>query len=271
MSEVEAISKIVTGAALVPSIISDKWGRSHAFIPSGNGQFRREDITPPGAVRIEPAFIDAGVGIDQAASLVDYVNRFKTDDTVIFASLDDREIAAVIDYHKAKSEKPGLVEHRAILTLNYSQEWQTWASISGRMYDQKAFAKMLDVNSDDILSPTGAELLEKVMEMEMSSTVTVQRTLVQTGSSRGGNAISRKIEGTALPAFFVLNIPVFTGEPPVKVRAQTLDSLDGNSGKLSLGLELVRAKITEEGEIARIAREIATKTSVPVMLGKVGE
>jgi hypothetical protein len=44
---------------------------------------------------------------------------------------------------------------------------------------------MLDVNSDDIAQPAAAELLEKVMDLEMATTVTVQRKLEQTGSSRG--------------------------------------------------------------------------------------
>lgn len=271
MSEVEAISKIVTGAALVPSILTDKWGRQHAFLPAGVNTFRREDITPRGAIKIEPAFIDECINIDQAASLIDYVNRFKTSDTVIFADLEELHVTAVIDYHKAQSDGPGLAEHHAVLALSYSEEWKTWSQISGRMYDQKAFARLLDVNSDDIANPAAAELLETVMDLNMSSTVSVQRKLVQTGSARGQNGVTRTVEGTVLPAFFTLSIPVFTGESPVPVRAMTLDSIDGNSGKISLGLELVRTKLIVEGELARIARNIATATSVPVMLGSLAD
>lgn len=268
MSEVEAIKKMVTGAALVPHLITDAWGCQHILRPNGNdGQFLRENITPRGAVKINPAFIDQMVNIDQAHSLVDYVNRFKTADTVIFADLDELEIAAVIDYHKADSAGPGLVEHRAVLKLTHSSEWETWNAISARMYDQKAFARMIDINSDDVISPTGSALLEMVMDVEMATTVSVARRLESTGSDRGRTDASRVTTGTRLPPFFLLSIPVFTGEAAVEVRAMTKDSQDANSGKISLGLELVRTRIIVEKELARIAHSIAKATSVPVMLG----
>jgi uncharacterized protein YfdQ (DUF2303 family) len=271
MSEVNDITTLVKGAALVPSILTDARGIQHAFVPGQNGSFTRQELTPAREILPKPAFIDQLVNIDQTNSLIDYVNRFKTADTVIFANLDDTQIVAVIDYHKAASEGPGLVEHRAVLELSHSAEWETWNAINGRMYDQKSFARMLDINSDDIANPTAATLLETVMDLEMSSSVTVQRKLASTGSSRGEGGVSRKIDGTVLPAFFTLSIPVFTGEPNLEVKAMTRDTIDGNTGKISLGLELVRTRILIETELARIGRAIATATSVPVMLGSIGE
>lgn len=270
MTEVKAIAEMVTGAALVPSIVGDKWGRQHAFIPAGNGSFRREDITPKGAVKIEPAFIDQSVNIDQVQSLIDYVNRFKTGDTVILANLDETEIVAVIDYHKQGSTEPNLVQHCAVLNLTTSAEWDQWKAIDGRMYDQKAFARLLDINSDDIVDPDAATLLETVMDMEMSSSITVKRKLESSGSGRGNQSAAKQTTGTVLPAFFMLAIPVFVGEPKVTVRAMTKDSQDGNTGKISLGLDLVRTHIIIEGELARIARNIAAATEVPVMMGSLG-
>lgn len=267
MSETEHITNLVKGAALVPSILTDARGVQHAFLPGTGGSFTRQEITPKGEIAPKPAFIDQIVNLDQAASLVDYVLRFKTADTVIFVDVDDTQVVAVIDYHKASSTGPGLVEHRAVLDLTLSSEWETWASISGRMYDQKSFARMIDVNSDDIVQPAAADLLEKVMDLEMATTVTVQRKLASSGSSRGSGSVARQTSGTELPPFFLLSIPVFTGEQQVEVRAMTLDSQDGNTGKISLGLELVRTRIIKETELARIARAIASATSVPVMLG----
>jgi hypothetical protein len=182
----------------------------------------------------DPAFIDQLVNIDQSKSLIDYVSRFKTSDTVIFADVDELEVHAVIDYHAAGSAKHGSVEHRAVLCLAHSHEWETWNVISGGMYDQKAFARIIDANSDDIASPAAATLLET----------------------------ARTVDGTVLPAFFTLRIPVFTGEPKVNVKAMTKDSQDGN-----LGLELARTRCIIETEFSRIAHEIASATSVPVILG----
>ena len=200
---------------------------------------------PALADAVGPAFIDQLVNIDQSQSLIDYVNRFKTDDTVIFADTDEFEVHAVIDYHKASSVKPGPTEHHAIQTLSHSAKWEQWTSISGRMYDQKSFARMLDINSDDIAQSEAASLPKTMMDLEMATA------------------------GTVLPLFFTLSIPVFTGEPKVDVKAIASGSQDYNTGKISLGLELVRTRIIIETELARIARAIADATSVPVILGSV--
>jgi len=276
MSEVEAIAKMVTGAALSPVVYTDERGVQHAFRPkiTDGGrmvEYIREEITPRREILPKPAFIDQLVNIDHASSLVDYVNRFKTGETVIFADTDELEIHAIIDYHKADSAAAGLVEHRAVLKLSHSAEWETWQAINKRMYDQKAFAKLIDINSEDVISPAGAALLEQVMDLEMTSTVTVQRKLMQSGSSRGEGGVARKVDGTVLPAFFLLSIPVFTGEMPVELRAQTLDNLDANTGKISLGLELVRTRIVIEKEVARIANAIAVETAVPVIMGSLAD
>jgi hypothetical protein len=91
MSEVDGITTLVKGAAMVPSIVKDDRGVMHAFLPQANGSFIRQEITPAGEIMPKPAFIDQLVNIDQAASLTDYVNRFKTADTVIFADVEDED------------------------------------------------------------------------------------------------------------------------------------------------------------------------------------
>lgn len=191
------------------------------------------------------AFIDQMVNIDQNKSLIDYVNRFKTDDTVIFADTDELEVHAVIDYHKAKSVRPGLAEHHAVLSLAYSPEWEQWNAISQRPHDQRCFARILDINSDDIAQPEAASLLKTVTDLEMSTV------------------------GAVLPLSFPLNIPVFAGEPKVNVKAMINGSLDCGTGKISLSLEMVRKRMIIEREFARIARAIADATVVPVILGSV--
>jgi Uncharacterized conserved protein (DUF2303) len=198
---------------------------------------------PAAADTIGSTFIDQIVNINESRSLVDYVDRFKTDDTVIFADTDELEVHAVVDYHKAKSAGPGLAEHRAVLSLSHSAEWSQWSSISGRMYDQKLFALMLEINSEDIAQSEAASLLKTVKDLEFATV------------------------GAVLPLSITLNISVFAGEPKVGVKAMINGSLDCDTGKISLIIELVRARVIIEREFAPIANEIASATSVPVILG----
>lgn len=198
---------------------------------------------PAPADAIGSTFIDQIVNINESRSLVDYVDRFKTDDTVIFADTDELEVHAVVDYHKAKSVRPGLAEHHAVLSLSHSAEWSQWSSISGRMYDQKSLARMLEINSEDIAQSKAASLLKTVTDLEMATV------------------------GAVLPLFLTLNISVFAGEPKVGVKAMINGSLDSDTGRISLIIELVRTPIIIEREFARIARTIADSTAVPVIQG----
>lgn len=185
-----------------------------------------------------PAFIDQLINIDQSRSLIDYVNRFKTANTVIFVDTDELEVHAVIDYHAAGSTKRGLAEHRAVLCLARSHEWETWNAISGHAYDQEAFARTIEVNSNDFAPPAAAALRERALH-----------------------------GATAEPCFVTLAIPVFTGEPKVEVKAMIKDRPQDGTGEIAL--ELVRTRIVVEQEIARIAGEISAATSVPVIMGSV--
>lgn len=190
-----------------------------------------------------PAFIDQIVNINESRSLIDYVDRFKTDDTAIFADADELEIHAVIDYHKAGSIGPGLAEHHAVLALAFSPEWEQWNAFAGRTCEQKALARLLDINSEDVAQSEAASLQKAVTDLEMATV------------------------GAVLPLSVTLNIPVFAGEPKVDVKAMINGSLDCGTDKIALCLELVRTRIIIEREFARIARAIADATAVPVMLG----
>lgn len=270
MSEVQAISTLVEASAMRPSILTDARKVQHAFIPDGGGRYRREQLTPDREIVPQPQFIEQYVNVDQVSALVEYVNRFKVSETVIFADLAARgRITAAIDYHKAGSAGAGLVRHRATLNLVHSAEWMTWQSINGKMFDQKAFARMIDINSADISKPPAATLLEMVLDLEMHTQVSVARRLEGSGTSRGNSSVGRTTAGTVLPSTFTLLIPVFTGEPPVEVVASTKDEHDLEKNKISIGLELVRTRIIIEDELSRIAEEIAKATGVPVIMGSI--
>jgi uncharacterized protein YfdQ (DUF2303 family) len=164
---------------------------------------------------------------------------------VIFAGTDELEVHAVIDYHKVASTRRGLAEHHAVLSLVHSPEWDLWNAVGRHMHEQRSFARMLDINSDDIAQPEAASLVKAVMDFGMATSATV------------------------LPPFFTLSIPVFAGEPKTNVKVLVNGSQDCNTGKISLGLELARKRIIVEMELARIACAITSATSAPLMMGSI--
>lgn len=265
----ETIQRLTLAAIDYARIQNLPDGRTVVFRPAGPGLAEFKDITldhnkePP-----KPKFISVCPEIQTVASLIDYVNRFKTADTMIFACSEEEIIKAVIDYHKEGSQEAGLVRHQALLRLTTSNEFDTWCARDGDWMAQKAFARFLELNAEEIASPKGAELLEMVLDLEKSKTVTVQRKLRSAGSDDGSAGFTSDASGTVLPASFKLAMPIFFGEDnKVEIIAYTKDQM--GDGKIEIGYELNRLDIIRQREFARITRGIADATGVPFVLGKV--
>lgn len=123
-------------------------------------------------------------------SFVDYVNRFKTPATSLYA--EGSKIIARIDHREAA---PRLVEstatareianltgesltwgdHIAILHLNQSEGLTRWIQHNGKPLDQEGFAELLESRNEDISAPAGAEILEIVRELHITRNSSVKR------------------------------------------------------------------------------------------------
>lgn len=72
-------------------------GRQMLIHPPG---FIVKDVSLPQNVKPPvPTYIKQNVEVQTKDSLVEYVDRFKTDATVIFADINEDRIVAVLDYH----------------------------------------------------------------------------------------------------------------------------------------------------------------------------
>ncbi len=244
-------------------------GRTIVFRPNGPGNAEMRDISLPHQVEApKPTFITAAPQLQSTAALIAYVNRFKTGNTVIFADKDEECIRAVIDYHKELSTEAGIVKHTATLDLVVSDEFKTWLGIDGAWMAQKSFARFIELNAEDIAAPRGADLLEMVLDLEKSKTVSVARKLRSAGSDDGSAGFTSDASGTVLPAAFKLAMPLFYGETnEVEITAYTKDRLD--DAKIEIGFDLNRVEIIRQREFTRIGMEIANATGVPFMLGTV--
>lgn len=244
-------------------------GRTIAFRPSGPGQAELKDISLPHQVEApKPKFITAAPQLQTVDALIDYVNLFKTPDTVIFADAGNEYIRAVIDYHKAASTEAGIVKHTATLDLGLSEEFQTWLNIDTAWMPQQKFARFIEQNAEDIAAPKGADLLEMVLDLEKSKTVSVARKLRSAGSDDGSAGFSSDASGTVLPAAFKLAMPLFFGETnKVEITAYTKDQLE--DGKIFIGFDLNRVQLIRQREFTAISKRIAEATGVPFVLGTV--
>lgn len=267
MSDASDIAGLALAMAHSPETITDKRGVEWLLTPSGNGAYAVKQLTPDAEIVSKPAFVSGGPQVATTTSLIDYVNRFKSDSTVIFADLDRAKIVACIDYHAAGSLSAGLRKHHAVLQLAHSKEWKTWTGVDECLMEQKKFTRFLEEHKLDIVSPPGAQLLEMVLDMEKGVQMRVARKMTSAGSDRGNKQSDMQIDGTELPPVWSLAMPVYTGEPMVVVTAYARDEID--DGKIMVGFKLSKIESVIERELTRIAADISAATSVPVMLGTV--
>lgn len=273
MSEIEAVSELVTAAQAKPFIFEAPEGRTFAALPMGNGAFKLEQITSPNRADVlMPKVATQHVKMQTSDSLADYVNRFKNDDSVLFADIDNDTIVAIVDYHEEAADDGGvkahLTQHRATLRLPKSLEWKTWTDASDKLMSHQQFATFLEENSVDVVSPAGADLLELCRDLQVIQNVNFGSTvrmgdLTQVNYQKDSDATAKG--SIALPASIMLSIPVYFGEPNVSIMAFMRRSIE--DGKLRLGVKLSRAESVRQLEFHRIVGAITDDVGVTTLYG----
>lgn len=273
MSEATDVSSLTLASVAAlrePSILSGPNGRTFLCtpipgnIPNAAAGYKVDEITLPNAAEVlMPKSVIQHVQLQTSLSFVDYVNRFKNTNTVLFADVRNNAITAIIDYHTESAINVAGVEaklatHRATLKLPYSLEWDTWSAISGHLKSHVEFATFLEENQIDIVSPRGADVLELCRDLQVLNNVSFG------GSVRDGDfttinyakeADAASKGGVKLPQSIILSIPVYFGETRVPITAFKRQKI--TEGKLELGWKLMRAENVRQDEFHRIVDAIA--------------
>lgn len=262
MSEVDAVSGLVLASQTKPVQFDAPEGRTFIALPQSGGGFKLEQVTSPNKADVlMPKVVSQHVQMQTAKSLADYINRFKNDDTVLFADIARDTIIAIIDYHGAGDTlSPRLGSHRATLTLPNSLEWQTWTNASGQMMSHVGFATFLEENSVDIRNPVGADLLELCRDLQVVQNVNFGSSVrmgdvTQVSYQKEQDAASKG--SISLPQSIMLNVPVYFGEAGVPVMAFMRRQVE--DGKLKLGVQLSRAENVRQAEFHRIVDAITAE------------
>lgn len=266
-TEADAIAALAVEAAGRAEIITTAKGREFLVLPDGG----HHDVTEPHAVaKIAGDHIAQRVTLQTADSLADYVIRFATDETVLFADIDQDLILAAVDYHGPA--RVGFLDHQASLRLPRSMEWKTWSEISGKLLPQLEFARFLEENAADIAAPAAADVLEACRDLHAVRKVNFVKA-VRTASDNENFEYTDETEartraGLELPTKFQLQIPVYFGGRFVEVFAFLRWKLD--DGSLHLGIKLHRAEHVRQAVFQEIVTDLAMRTSRPAVFGKLG-
>lgn len=245
-------------------------GREFLIVPAGSTQ---SEISDPHGLKLStPRYISQVVTVQALDSLVDYVNAYKTGNTMLFADIMANSITALIDYH-GKDQKAENVAHRVTMALPYSEEWKLWTSIDGKMVGQLEFARFLEENHPDIAQPNAAELIEMARDLHAARNVKFSK-VVRTDSDNenftaedtttlGSRSTGNSVE---LPRQFTVRIPVYFGEEAIEMSA-FLRWKVGDEG-MALGIKLWRPEHVRQAMFKQIVVGAAERTSLTAVFGK---
>ncbi|MFC0633269.1 DUF2303 family protein [Brevundimonas balnearis] len=241
------------------------------FLVSAPGAVVKDITDPHGIVVDPPARIRQSVTLQTVDSLVDYVDRFKTKDTVLFADIRQSSIAALIDYHGPG--EAAHVDHKATMILPFSEEWKTWTAIDGKMMDQLTFARFLEENAVDVVAPSGADLLEVCRDLQAKRKVDFRKA-VRTNTDNENfeytdeTTATAKSGGVEVPSKFQLKVPVYFGGETVSLFAFLRWNLVETS--LQLGVKLHRAEHVRQAVFKQIVTDAGARSERPVLFGTAG-
>lgn len=266
-TEAEAIAELARQAQRFPEILRTEAGREFLILDD-----RHIDVSEPNAVAPKlPGHIGQWATVQTVDSLVDYVTHYKDAGgrTLLFADIAQNCIVGVIDYHRADAAAHGA--HRATLDLPHSEEWATWKKAHGQMVGQLDFARFIEENAADIVSPTGGDLLDVVRDLHAVRKVEFKKA-VRTSSDNENFEFTDETDARTrsgaveVPTKFDLRLPVYFNAEPVDLKAFLRWRLD--DGKLQLGIALHRAEHARQAEFKRIVDDAAARTGCPVVYGR---
>lgn len=265
-TEAETISGLAR-KAMSPTSVKIEDGREFLVVPDGA---TIRDVSDEHSLNVtKPRYIKQAVTLQTQDSLVEYVNRFKGDETVLFADIGANAILATVDYHG--KDKAAHVAHRAMLTLPFSEEWGLWTRISGKLMPQLEFARFLEENGADVRAPDAAELLEACRDLQAHRKVNFTKA-VRTSSDNENFEYTDETKATTkagieLPTKFKLGLPVYFGEPDTEVFAFLRWKLD--DGQLTLGIQLHRAEHVRQAVFKQIVADVSERTGCSAVFGKI--
>jgi len=275
-TEAAAIAEIARQADGRPFILQTEAGRELLIGPDEGGGFRHVDVSEPGIqLAPEPAWIAQGLILQTEASLIDYVDRFKRPETVLFADIAVSAIVAAIDFHAGTQqdggEKAGRVDHKASLQLPFSVEWKRWTEIDGELMGQLEFARFLEENAADIEAPDAGDVLEACRDLQAKRKVNFTKA-VRTASDNEtfeytDETSAQTKGGVEIPTRFLLRIPVYFGGGTHELGAFLRWRLDEDKGLL-LGIRLHNPEHVRQAVFKGIVDQVSRLTERAAYFGK---
>lgn len=197
----------------------------------------------------------------------------RDDRTKVFADNEKSEIVAIFDFleigGRAKAETDsranGWGQLRAVIGFTESRKLKEWKRTLEWM-SQLEFANFIEDHLEDVLTPSGQDLMTIVTDLEASSSGGFKgKVNLDNGSVR--LSYQDEVETTVeVPRNLTLGIPLFEHGDRYRLGARLRFVIQGGSVKFKL--LFTNLQDAKEQEFERIVQEIEEKTSQPIYRGR---
>lgn len=259
------VKPILDAGLRLAEIRKDHGGIPFVVIPEGTNVHELEELLP------SPQTTKIDVAVDDVESFTRYFNEHKSDDSRIFARLQETgaQFIGIIDFFG--KGKTSWRKHRVTYNCPPTPEWLTWTKNNKLAMNQKAFAEFLEDNLDEIINPVGAEVLEIAKTLTAKTTVNFKSgirldngnqclTYEEMSETKAGEKGDLQI-----PTEITLGIAPFKSIQPYKLMARLKYRLQ--EGRVTFTYELVKPHKVIEDACKGIIGVISDKTSIQPFAG----
>jgi uncharacterized protein YfdQ (DUF2303 family) len=295
MSEAEKVAELAKAAVRQPQLMDVEDGeslRQMLILPTEDGGYEKHlviDLLKEH--QSAPARRKGQANLTDLASFIAHVNRFKDEDSVLFAdrSTASPALLAVLDYHrKGAVGNPRFGQHRARYAFPLSTEWVAWASHNGKSMGQEEFARFLEDRLVDVMDPECAGDSAKafvsllscgfaspsmLLTLSRGLSVHVGRKIANHANLSNGESTMSFVEEHSdaagkplkIPGAMLLALSIFKNGPRYQLPARLRYRVQG--GAVSWSYELSRADAVSDHAIGEACDIAQKETELPLFLG----
>lgn len=169
-------------------------------------------------------------------SFITFVTAHKESRTAIFANPEGKSIRAIFDFREAHDDQGaanGWGQFSAQIILKESRKLKEWKKTTELM-SQVDFANFIEDHVDDVLEPSGVDILAIATDLEASSSGSFAGRVNLQNGNVSLNYQDETKTSIEVPKEIVLAIPLFENGPRYKLRARLRYQVGGASVKFRL-------------------------------------
>lgn len=195
--------------------------------------------------------------LEEPDSFCEFVEQFRNAAMRLYGDPDKYFFTAI--FNDQDLDSPAWRDHKAVLQLKFSPEWNEWMAASNEYLSQQALADFFDDHMDQIASPSASDLLSDIRSLKITNNT--KYTSVQ---HEGGDIVFEVVQETAattntsrgkVPAQLVLFIAPFRTGKPIQMTVNL--SYRFSNGQLSFKLK----PVTAEQHIQHVFHDVRTTIS----------